>query len=276
MSVIPEFPYFRIKIDTQERVELSSVASCMASLDNQYYRFIKQGNALSKDDSTLYVKEISQGSIIIDLCVNAPQLLVAISPVLVEYFEFLCNAFNYLVGKNEHLPPFNYRKEDFVNFKKMFEVAVQKGNSIHFSLFNSGNIINNHSYSHVEANAAQNQCNKEIKRIEKSGDNLVKEKVELRLYQARNSNLSKVGNMGIIDEISDKPKVLSFLNDRIQYDITKAEDNPFNFTYTVDIEAKLKEGSLFMNTHKDIKEYEILKLHGVVYNQDLFDDPTHQ
>jgi hypothetical protein len=39
--------------------------------------------------------------------------------------------------------------------------------------------------------------------------------------------------------------------------------------YSVDVEIKLREGSLFLESHKDIKEYEILKLHGSIKNTDL-------
>lgn len=78
--------------------------------------------------------------------------------------------------------------------------------------------------------------------------------------------------MGIIAEISDKPKVLSFANDRVRYDITKGETNPFNFTYSVDIEVKLREGSLYLENHADIKGYEVLKLHGSIANKDLLSD----
>jgi len=98
----------------------------------------------------------------------------------------------------------------------------------------------------------------------------------LRLYQARDSNLSKttLGNLGIIQEISDKAKVLSFANDRVRYDITKGETNPFNFVYNVDVEVKLREGSSYLADHKDIKEYEILKLHGSIASKDsLFEEP---
>ena len=99
-------------------------------------------------------------------------------------------------------------------------------------------------------------------------------KIELKLYQARNSNLSKskVGNMGVLEEISRNPKILSFASDRVRYEITKAEGNPFNFVYNVDVEVKLKDETKDYSDHNNIKEYEVLKLYASVNNEDLFDD----
>ena len=102
--------------------------------------------------------------------------------------------------------------------------------------------------------------------------NLTIRVVELDLYQARNSNLPKAGSMGLIKDISDKPKVLSYANDRLRYDLTKAEDNPFNFTYMVDVQVKLKDGKNNYEDHRNIQEYEILKLHGVVSVEDMFEE----
>lgn len=54
---------------------------------------------------------------------------------------------------------------------------------------------------------------------------------------------------------------------KLKYSIKRSEKNE-----TVDIEVKLKDGSLFLESHKDIKEFEILKLHGPVEIDSLFDD----
>ena len=120
----------------------------------------------------------------------------------------------------------------------------------------------------------ENQKNVDLFEFNNSMSSLIKEKVELTLYQARDSVLSKStrGNLGIINDVCEKPKPLSFSTDRLRYDITKAVSNPLNYTYIVDIEVKLKDGSLFLENHKDIKEFEILKLHGPVEIDSLFDN----
>lgn len=122
-------------------------------------------------------------------------------------------------------------------------------------LMNFGTVVINNTYS----------------RLERSGDSLRRENVHLRLYQARNSNLSKttLGNLGIVTELSEEPKVLSFVTDSLRYSIINGEENPYNFTYMVDIEVLLREGSSYLETHKDVKGYQVLSLHGSVENRDL-------
>jgi len=271
-----EKPKLQITIDNKEDIALQEFVSSMASIDDQYQRFVTQRQKRkTRKDYKLYVNKVREGSIIIDLCENAPETLPAITPVIMEYAEFLVGTISYLAAQNDKLPKFDFLKEDFLNIKKLLEpITKLKGNNINFVVNVGSNISVNQTFSFSEANTAQNQCEKEIEKLEKSGDSLIKENVELRLYQARNSSLSKSkqGNLGIIDDITDHPKVLSFANERLRYDITRGEENPLNFTYSVDVEVKLKDGSLHLETHKDIKEYEILKLHGPIENKQLFSD----
>lgn len=268
-----ESPKLIIKIENKQDIELFEFVSSIASLNEEYARFVAHKGGDFKNKCKLCIDKIIQGSIVIELIEKAPDVLPGITPVLVDYSVFLTGAFDYLSGKTKNLPSlFKYARETFLNFKKIMEVAANiKGNSINFNL-NFGKTVINNSYTHTDANAIQNQCEKEIKRLDQSGESLIKEKVTLSLYQARDSVLSKStrGNLGIIEEVSEKPKPISFSNDRLRYDITKAESNPLNFTYIVDTEVKLKEGSMFLDSYKDIKEYEILKLHGPVDKNELF------
>lgn len=271
-----ETPKLSITINNKQDVELFEFTSSMASLNEDYTRFVCSKGPDLKNRCKLYIDKIIPGSIVLELIEKAPEVLPGIAPILVDYTTLLISTLNYLSGKVTKLPDFKFARENFINIKKLVEVAANvSGNTINFNLNYRSKVIINHKYSSTDANAIQNQCEKEIKRLDKSGESLIKEKVNLNLYQARDSVLSKStrGNLGIIEEISDKPKPLNFSTDRLRYDITKAESNPLNFTYIVDIEIKLKDGSLFLENHKDIKEYEILKLYGPVENSDLFNTP---
>lgn len=266
-------PLLQITIDNKEDIELFELASSMTSISDQYHRYLRQSKRERvKSQSKLYVKEIKRGSIILDLCEKAPETFIGIEPIIVGYAGFLVNTLNYLTGRVPKLPEiYKFLKEDFTNFKKLLEpIANVSGNYLTLNV-NFGTVVYNQSYNSIDANAAQNRCDKEIKLLEKAGDSLFKEKVNLKLYQARNSNLSKSmsGNMGIISELSEEPKILSFITQKLRSEIIHGEENPYNYTYNVDVEIQLKEGSSYFGSHKDIKEYSVLKLNGIVENTDL-------
>ena len=199
-------------------------------------------------------------------------LLPAITPCIFEFTSYVCSTIDYLIGEKKD-KPYKYSICDFKNFKNLLELTANcSGNKVNFNI-NFGKQIINKTYDYKDASTAQNQIDKEIKKLQEIGDGTIKENVELNLYQARNSNLSNsnVGNLGVISEISKKPKVLSFASDKVKYAITKQEDNPFNFTYNVDIEIRLKDETQDYSDDKNIKEYHILKYHGTMDNEDMFD-----
>lgn len=268
-------PILQLKIDNKQDLDLQDFNDAVQSLGNQYYSHLKACNAKRiKSTHKLYIKEIKQGSIIIELCEKAPELLPAIAPSIVEFGCYITHTMDYLVGRKDSLKR-EITKRDFLDFKNIFKLSANlKGNITGFIGLNFGGdvVVNNH-YNDTEAAAGQNKCNKEIEIInEREPESFIKERVNLDLYQARNSNLSKAGNMGIISEVSDKPKVLSYATDRLRYDLTNAEDNPFNYTYLVDVEVKMREGKSNYDDHRNIFGYEILKLHSTIETKDMFDN----
>jgi len=262
-----------ITIDNKQDIELFEFANAMSALNNQYYSFLNAKNSKkNRQDQKLLIKKISHGSVIMDLIEKATPLLPAITPSIFEFTSYVCNTIDYLIGEKKD-KPCKYSIFDFKNFKNLLELTANcTGNKVNFNI-NFGKQIINKTYDCKDASAAQNQIDKEIKKLQEIGDGTIKENVELDLYQARNSNLSNsnVGNMGLITEISNKPKVLSFASDKVKYAITKQEDNPFNFFYNVDIEIKLKDETKDYSDDKNIKEYHILKYHGPIDKEDLED-----
>lgn len=255
-----------ITISNKQDIELFEFANAMAALNNQYYSFLNAKNSRKiRQDQKLLIKKISHGSVILDLVEKAFPLLPAIVPTIFEFTSYVCNTIDFLTGEKKE-KPYKYSLIDLKNFKNLLEItSSSSGNEINFNI-NFGKQAINKTYNSKDASAAQNQIEKEIKKLQEVGDGTIKENVELSLYQARNSNLSNssLGNLGVIAEISNKPKVLSFASDKIKYAITKQEDNPFNLIYSVDIEIKLKDETQDFSDDKNIKEYHILKYHGPI------------
>jgi hypothetical protein len=272
---IDKEPKIKIVIDNRQDLELFEFANAMSAVNNQYFSFLNaDGNKNASGTHKLYIRKLTEGSIIVELCEKAPLLFSIVQPYLGEFYGYITSVLNYLSGRSKDLL-YTLGKSDWVDFKKILEPIANIKNS-HLTLIKLNiNSDVTETYNNLEAAAAQNQADREIKKLEINGVGLIKENVELHLYQARNSNLSKSmqGNMGIIPEIHNKPKVLSFANERIRYDITKAEENPFNFAYNVDVEVKLKNEKLGFADKQNIKGYEILKLRGImeIEQSDIFE-----
>lgn len=267
-------PTIRITIDKKQDLELFEFADAMAAINRQYFSFLNSsGTKIIPGSHKLYIRKLTEGSIIVDLCEKAPLMLPIIQPYLGEFYEYITSILNYLCSKTtDHI--YRLMKSDWSDFKKILEPIVNiKGSNLSLVTLNI-NSPNINNYNYIEASAGQNKADREIKKLGE-GDCVIKENVELSLFQARNSNISRsmLGNMGIIAEICPKPKVLNFSNDRICYAITKADENPFNFIYKVDVEVKFKNEKLGFSDSKNIATYEVLKLHGVVEKQqsDIFD-----
>jgi hypothetical protein len=262
-----------ITIENKQDIELFEFANAMSALNNQYYSFLSEKNSKkNRQDQKLLIKKISHGSVIMDLVEQAAPLLPTITPTIFAFTDYLCNTISYFTGEVKD-KPYKYGIFDLKNFRNLLELTSNcSGNKINFNI-NFGNQVIDKTFDSKDASSAQNKINKEIRKLQEIGDGTIKENVELNLYQARNSNFSNsnVGNIGVIAEISSRPKVLSFANDKIKYAITKQEDNPFNFAYNVDIEIKLKDETKDYSDDKNIKEYHILKHHGVINIEDLFD-----
>ena len=207
-----------------------------------------------------------------DLIESAAPVLPSITPCIYEFTNYVCLTIDYLIGEKKE-KPYKYSILDFKNFRNILDLTANCfDNKINFNI-NFGKQVINKTYNYKDASAAQNQIEKEIKKLQEVGDGTIKENVELKLYQARNSSLSnsKAGNLGVIEEITKRPKVLSFAGDKAKYAITKQEDNPFNFIYSVDVEIRLKDETKDYSDEKNIKEFHILKYHGTIDDEDMFD-----
>jgi hypothetical protein len=80
-----------------------------------------------------------------------------------------------------------------------------------------------------------------------------KERVLLVWYQARTDIKSKVGNKGIIEEISKKPLNITFENEALKEELIHGDINPFRTAYIVDVKV--------MTVQEKPTVYKILKLH---------------
>ncbi len=81
----------------------------------------------------------------------------------------------------------------------------------------------------------------------------IKSSVLMTWFQARNDLKSKIGNKGVIEELSKKPLNITFDNDEIKETILHGDINPFNTAYVVDVKIQ--------TIHDKPVAYKVVKLH---------------
>lgn len=86
-----------IKIQNKKPVDLLHLTDSLLSLANEYKRFLHDKGGKIKPESRLYVKEIRQGSIVIDLIDMLPIAIAFTENVstIIGYAEFLKKAFDH-------------------------------------------------------------------------------------------------------------------------------------------------------------------------------------
>jgi hypothetical protein len=158
-----DIPILQLNIDNKQDIDLQDFNNAVQSLGNQYYSYLKATNKKEiKNTHKLYIKEVRKGSIIVELCEKAPELLPIITPSIVEFGTYIVNTMDWLTGKSKD-KKYDLNKRDLLDFKNISELSANKQrNSTAFIGINFGSNVVNHHYNSTESAAAQNQCLKEI------------------------------------------------------------------------------------------------------------------
>lgn len=266
-------PTLTIKIDYEQNIDLHSFNDAMQSIENQYNTYLRKSNAKKqKARHKLYLKEVRKGSIEIvfgEQITNATEMLPIVTPFIGEFASYTVSTMDYLTGKAEELKH-ELGQKDLSDFRKIFNLPIQFNGNINLTFINLGKQEINQTYNAEKSAIGQNKCTNMIEEIkDKQAIACPLENMPLVLYQARNSRLSKVGDMGIIGEVCTKEQVLSYADDDLRVQLTE-DTKPFNFTYMVDVDVILRDADGDMYDEKNIKEYRITVIKGVRENHDIF------
>lgn len=227
----------RVQICNKRPIELIDFTEGLLSLGNQYKKFIVRNPDLSfADDVSLFIKEVKTGSIIADLVPMAAATL----PFIVDFNNiatFLTNlklAYSFFVGKTNKKPEID--KQDLNQLSKIINpVARDNGSNINIYTILNGDIRDSFNMTSVEANAAQNGIDRELKLLKEPTSKL-KEKVILYWYQSRNDPDCKTGDLGIIESVKPTPVKTIFDSEGIKASmVLNADENPFHYAYIVDV-----------------------------------------
>lgn len=238
-----------IEIKNEQPLELLDLTKSLVSWANQFNGYAsKFGDSKENREAKLYVKEIRSGSVILELIEMAT---VGVLPFLenintiVGFAEYVKKAYNFFLGKEKE-PPSDFTTNDFKELSQIINpIATDNGSQLNVSTTINGNVELHFHINSLEANAAQNKIDKEIKQL-KAPEIIddVKTKVLLTWYQARSDVKAKSGNKGLIEDLYDKPMNVVFDDEGLKEKMLHGELNPFNTVYVVDVKLQHVQGKL--------------------------------
>jgi len=231
-----------IKIENKNPIELLDLTKSLVSLASQFDSYVvKNADSKENKEAKLYIKEIKSGSVILELIEYATIGIIPFienTNTIIEFAEFCKKTLTYFLkneGEKPYLSPTDYKEFSSI----LTPVAKDNGSQFNLSTTVNGNVFLHVHLNSTESNAIQNIIKKEIEQLKIPEQlNEVQTSVLMTWYQARNDLKCKIGNKGVIEEISNKPLNITFENDEIKETMLHSDINPFKTAYVVDVKIQ--------------------------------------
>jgi hypothetical protein len=210
----------QIHICNNRPIELFDLTKSLSAISSQFNSFsISNGESQELKDAKLYVKQIKDGSLIIELIEYAS---VGLIPVIVEnpdliigFAKYLKEIFDYFLSGRGKKPLLTV--QDCKELMSVVETTANDNNSkMEFNIINNGTgtIQNTFHITDNNANAIQNKLKKEAEILKRpTEEDNTHEKQLMTMYQARSDMKSKVGNKAVVDALYEKPLNVVFGNE---------------------------------------------------------------
>jgi len=246
-----------IKIENKRPIELFDLTKSLVSLATQFDSYVeKYADCKESREAKLYVKEIKSGSVILELVEFA---MIGMLPFLentntiIGFAKHCRDVINYFLNGEGNKPVLN--PTDYKEFSTILTpIAKDNGSQFNLSTTINGNVELYFNINSTESNALQNKFKNEIEQLRLPEHNdEIKSSVLLTWFQARNDLKSKIGNKGVVEELSKKPLNITFDNEEIKEVMLHGDLNPFNTAYVVDVKIQTVQDKP--------AAYKIVKLH---------------
>ena len=247
-----------ITIKNSQPIGLFDLTSSFIVFAKQFNYYVNNTTDNIKTKETkLCISDIKSGSIVIDLIDVALQNIMPFMSeinTIASFYMYFSEIVKYYKGEIFQKP--NLSKNECRYTNEFFSpIAGDINASCNIEIYNiTQNISCGESFiNSINANAIQNRLNNEIKNIEVP-EELLKKHVIMTWHQATNQDESSKYDKGIIEEISQSPKII-IAEENIKQRMISGKYNPFNMAYDVDVIIQTAKGKIF--------SYKIVDLHTI-------------
>jgi len=254
-----EKDFLTINIEYQEAIPLSEFTASLEGLNSQYNRHLSPADIRENGDKLL-VKQISKGSIVVELMSSVMPLLSDYSN-LFTFFSTMQILFNWLLTKKGKKPDADIT--DFEDAKKI--VAPINTDDKKMSISFNGDVQNVYIIDNVTAEVITKNANDELitftKPEEIKEDQTNAKNVLLKFNQIEGAEKNNKKTKGIISEIINKSYPVMFA-EGLKHGIIHGSENPLNKNYLVNAKVHIE--------NDEIKAYTVLDV------IDSFDDENSE
>lgn len=256
MSDLLEPPTLTFRYENSHPVELADLTASLQAVARRFGRYVTQGGFdLEEDSVKLYVRRISEGSIVVDLtnmaiehggaiatAVGGAAVATAFTQAnaIVTFSKNLRDGLNYLVGRGAK--PSDMPASELKDLAKIVEPVAKDGKgNMHITASDGATVQVSVSFNSLEANTIQNRAEREMADRREPVQTAYR-RVLMYWHQASKTPGSR-SDKAVIEKISDKPLKVIFEDDTdIKAKMLSGKDNPFNIGFLVDVELITKQG----------------------------------
>jgi len=241
--------YLTINIEYQEEIPLSEFIASLEGWNSQYNRQLSSVD-IKENDEKLLVKQITKGSIIIELMSSVMPLLSDYSN-LYTFFSTMIILFTWLRTKKGKKP--NAELTDFENAKKIVAPINTDDKKMQISF--NGDVKNVYIIDKVTADTITKNANVELLALaeteEKKEEQTKAKNVLLKFNQIEGAEKNNKKTKGVIGEITNKSYPIMFA-EGLKHGIIHGSENPLNKNYLVNAKVHTE--------NDEIKAYTVLEV----------------
>lgn len=233
-----------VRYDPKSPLELQWVTKSFSGLVYSHNRyFYDRKSPFRRDHYKLYVEEIRQGSIILDLVSLASNYdLPDIGDKCNHIIEFAKNMYE-MAGffkKQRSTPPEGLTSTDARHFADILEPpAKNPGGALQIIASDGGTNNVTINFTHQEAVSARHEA-LNWAAAQKMPENGIEHDMLFYWYQARDASAASAGDKGIIEAITREPVKTIIANDQVKGKML--QEALFKKAYVVDVRVQTIEG----------------------------------